>query len=209
MPTVTTLSSDELERMMASVSAPNQSDREARRLALKEKSEDRKSQWPNTLEAMRKKKDRWKKDKEEKEEEVRRRIDEEEARLQKESRTRQIERANRLLNEQTDRMKTLRSKQLLADVVHHRKLQLEEQKMLRSQDEMVARDYDRKVLDGVLRGDMEEQRQKQQIQKEHEKLAQIQKQQLEEYKQRYIAQLREVRIALDRSGFEVWQCADV
>lgn len=116
----TTLTSDELERILASVSAPVQSDREAKRLAIKAKSEQRTAQWPNTLEAMRKKKDRWKKDKEEREEEARKKIDEEEAQLQREARTKQIERANRLLYEQTDRMKTLRSKQLLADVVHVR-----------------------------------------------------------------------------------------
>ena len=117
MPT-TTVTQDELERIMASVSEPVQTDREARRLALQKKSEARTDQWPNTLEAMRSKKDRWKKDKEDREEEARKKIDEEERRLQKEARTRQIERANRLLFEQTDRMKTLRSKELLADVVH-------------------------------------------------------------------------------------------
>lgn len=95
-----------------------QSDREARRQAIKLKSEQRTATWPNTLEAMRKKKDRWKKDKEERLEEERKKIDEEEMRLQREAQTKQIERANRLLYEQTDRMKTLRSKQLLADVVH-------------------------------------------------------------------------------------------
>lgn len=115
-----TLTSDELERILASVSAPTQSDREAKRLAIKAKSEQRTAQWPNTLEATRKKKDRWKKDKEEREEEARKKIDEEEAELQREARTKQIERANRLLYEQTDRMKTLRSKQLLTDVVHVR-----------------------------------------------------------------------------------------
>lgn len=121
MPTTTMLSADELERMMASVSAPVQSDREARRLATKALSEQRTSQWPNTLEAMRKKKDRWKKDREEKAEEVRKQIDAEEMRFQRDARMKQVERANRLLFEQTDRMKTLRSKQLLADVVHVRK----------------------------------------------------------------------------------------
>ncbi|TMW62852.1 hypothetical protein Poli38472_005470 [Pythium oligandrum] len=191
MPSTTTLSSDELERILASVSAPAQSNREARRQELKSTSEQRKSQWPNTLEAMRKKKDRWKKDKEEREEEARKKIDEEEMRLQKEARTKQIERANRLLNEQTDRMKSLRSKQLLADVVHHRKLQLAEKAMLKAEDDMVKYEYDREVLEGVLRGEEEEQREHKRRLQEHEKLAKIQKQQLEEYKQRYIDQLRE------------------
>lgn len=120
MPPPTSVSSDELERIMASVSPPVVSDREARRQATRVKSQTRTAQWPNTLEAMRQKKDRWKKDKEEREEAVRRQIDAEEAELQRAARTQQIERANHLLYEQTDRMKTLRSKQLLADVVHVR-----------------------------------------------------------------------------------------
>ncbi|TYZ57526.1 hypothetical protein PybrP1_011281 [[Pythium] brassicae (nom. inval.)] len=186
-----TLTSDELERILASVSAPTQSDREAKRLAIKAKSEQRTAQWPNTLEAMRKKKDRWKKDKEEREEEARKKIDEEEAQLQREARTKQIERANHLLYEQTDRMKTLRSKQLLADVVHHRTLQVEEKTMLDEQDRLVDFVYDRQVLAKVLQGEEEEKAERKRKQLEHEKLARVQKQQLEEYKERYISELRE------------------
>ncbi|POM70142.1 Hypothetical protein PHPALM_13469, partial [Phytophthora palmivora] len=114
---------------------------------------------------MRKKKDRWKKDKEERLEEERKKIDEEEMRLQREAQTKQIERANRLLYEQTDRMKTLRSKQLLADVVH--------------------------VLAKIVEDEKEEQRLRKKKLEENARLATIQKEQLEEYKQRYINELRE------------------
>ncbi|KAG3109551.1 hypothetical protein PI124_g438 [Phytophthora idaei] len=191
MPHSTTLSADELERMRASVSPPAQSDREARRQAIKLKSEQRTAKWPNTLEAMRKKKDRWKKDKEERLEEERKKIDEEEMRLQRETQTKQIERANRLLYEQTDRMKTLRSKQLLADVVHHRTLQLEEKLMLKDQDDLTNHHYDQQVLAQVIEGEAEEQRQRKKRLEENARLAAGQKQQLEEYKQRYINELRE------------------
>ncbi|GMF14391.1 unnamed protein product [Phytophthora lilii] len=189
MPHPTTLSADDLERMRASVSPPVQSDREARRQAIKLKSEQRTATWPNTLEAMRKKKDRWKKDREERLEEERTKVDEEEMRLQREAQTKQIERANRLLYEQTDRMKTLRSKQLLADVVH-----LEEKKMLKDQDDLTNYLYDRQVLAKVLEGEEEEQRQRKRKQEENARLAAIQKQQLEEYKQRYISELREEKM---------------
>ncbi|KAF1334508.1 Coiled-coil domain-containing protein, partial [Globisporangium splendens] len=204
----TTLTSDELERILASVSPPVQSDREAKRLATKAKSEQCTQQWPNTLEAMRKKKDGWKKDKEEREEEARKKIDEEEAQLQREARTKQIERANRLLYEQTDRMKTLRSKQLLADVVHHRKLQLNEKAMLDEQDRLMQFVYDRQVLAQVLQGQEEEQKERKHMQQEHEKLAAIQKQQLEEYKQRYIQELREVIAWEKRDGGLMKQSAE-
>ncbi|ETP39923.1 hypothetical protein F442_12665 [Phytophthora nicotianae P10297] len=191
MPHSTTLSADELERMRASVSPPVQSDREARRQAIRLKSEQRTAKWPNTLEAMRKKKDRWKKDKEERLEEERKKIDEEEMRLQREAQTKQIERANRLLYEQTDRMKTLRSKQLLTDVVHHRTLQLEEKQMLKDQDDLTSYHYDQQVVAQVIEGEAEEQRKRKKRLEENARLAAIQKQQLEEYKQRYINELRE------------------
>ncbi|KUF86548.1 hypothetical protein AM588_10001167 [Phytophthora nicotianae] len=191
MPHSTTLSADELERMRASVSPPVQSDREARRQAIRLKSEQRTAKWPNTLEAMRKKKDRWKKDKEERLEEERKKIDEEEMRLQREAQTKQIERANRLLYEQTDRMKTLRSKQLLTDVVHHRTLQLEEKQMLKDQDDLTSYHYDQQVVAQVIEGEAEEQRKTKKRLEENARLAAIQKQQLEEYKQRYINELRE------------------
>ncbi|EEY62022.1 uncharacterized protein PITG_14010 [Phytophthora infestans T30-4] len=191
MPHSTTLSADELERMRASVSPPAQSDREARRQAIKLKSEQRTAKWPNTLEALRMKKDRWKKDKEERLEEERQKIDEEEMRLQREAQTKQIERANWLLYEQTDRMKTLRSKQLLADVVHHRTLQLEDKRMLKDQDDLTNYHYDQQVVAQVIEGEAEEQRQRKKRLEENARLAAIQKQQLEEYKQRYISELRE------------------
>ncbi|OWZ17121.1 hypothetical protein PHMEG_0008974 [Phytophthora megakarya] len=198
MPHPTTLCADQLERMRASVSPPVQSDREARRQAIRLKSEQRTATWPNTLEAMRKKKDRWKKDKEERLEEERKKIDEEEMRLQREAQTKQIERANRLLYEQTDRMKTLRSKQLLADVFHHRTLQLEEKQMLKEQDDLTNYMYDRQVLDKVIEDEKEEQRLRKIKLEENARLAIIQKEQLEEYKQRYINELREEKMDGER-----------
>ncbi|KAH7484437.1 hypothetical protein KRP22_005605 [Phytophthora ramorum] len=191
MPHPTTLSADDLKRMRASVSPPVQSDREARRQEIKLKSEQRTAKWPNTLEAMREKKDRWKKDKEDRLEEERKKIDEEEMRLQREAQTKQIERANSLLYEQTDRMKTLRSKQLLADVVHHRTIQLEEKRMLKDQDDLTNDLYDQQVFAKVLEDEEEEQRRRKKQLQENARLAVIQKEQLEEYKQRYINELRE------------------
>lgn len=137
------------------------------------------------------KKDRWKKDKEERLEEERKKIDEEEMRLQREAQTQQIERANRLLYEQTDRMKTLRSKEFLADVIHHRTLQLEEKRLLKDQDDLTNVLYDQQVVANVIKDEAGEQRAKQKRLEENARLAANQKQQLEEYKQRYINELRE------------------
>ncbi|CEG43463.1 uncharacterized protein PHALS_13658 [Plasmopara halstedii] len=198
MPYPTTLCSDDLKRMKASVSPPVQSDREAKRLAIKLKSVQRTSTWPNTLEAMRLKKDRWKKDKEEHLEELRKKVDEEEMRLQCEAQSKQIEHANWLLYEQTDRMKTLRSKQLLADVVHHRTLQLEEKKMLKDQDDLTNDFYDQQMLSKAIKDEEEEQRLRKKRLEDNARLAANQKQQLEEYKQRYINELREEKLDGER-----------
>lgn len=63
--------------------------------------------------------------------------------------------------------------------------------MLNEQDRLVDFVYDRQVLAKVLQGEEEERAERHRLQLEHEKLALIQKQQLEEYKQRYINELRE------------------
>lgn len=65
--------------------------------------------------------------------------------------------------------------------------------MLDEQDRLVDFVYDRQVLAKVLLGEEEEIAERKRRQLEHEKLALSQKQQLEDYKQRYISELREVR----------------
>lgn len=115
MPVV--VSESELSRIRASVKPAIQTDKESRRLQLKQQSQSRTNKWPNTLEATRRKKDNWRKDKEERDEQRRLAIDAHEMELQKQARLRQIETANQLLYDQTDKMKTLRSKQLQADVI--------------------------------------------------------------------------------------------
>lgn len=63
--------------------------------------------------------------------------------------------------------------------------------MLDEQDRLVDFVYDRQVLAKVLQGEEEEAAERRRAQREAEKLALVQKQQLEEYKQRYISELRE------------------
>ena len=91
-------------------------------------------------------------------------------------------------------MKSLRSKMKLADVVQHRKLQLQEKAMLKAQDAEIDRAYDEQVLEAVFQAEQMEEQQQRMAQEKQKALARIQMQQLEEFKQRYIAQLREVRL---------------
>ena len=66
---------------------------------------------------MREKKERARVEKQEAEESLRREIDKEEEGLQVEKRRLAIERANKMLYDSTDRVKSLHSKLLLADVM--------------------------------------------------------------------------------------------
>ena len=80
----------------------------------------RKSKWPNTLEANRERKERGRQDKLDVEEALRKEIDAEEESLMVEKRRLAIERANKMLYDSTDRVKSLHSKLLLADVMQAR-----------------------------------------------------------------------------------------
>ena len=92
---------------------------------LKVLSDQRVEHWPNTLAAQRKAKLDWKKEGEEKEENERRVIDQQEAELQRKLRVDRIKKANQQMYEQTDKMKFLRSQQLYTDVIADREDQVQ------------------------------------------------------------------------------------
>ena len=77
----------------------------------------RKAKWPNTLEANRIKKENARQEKLDAEEALRKEIDAQEEALHVEKRRLAIERANKMLYDSTDRVKSLHSKLLLADVM--------------------------------------------------------------------------------------------
>ena len=93
--------------MKKSIAPPVITDEQARANKLKAMSDARKSKWPNTLEATRKKKLQFLEDKAAKEEAERKVIDAEEAAIRSKARRECIERANEILYEQTDKMKML------------------------------------------------------------------------------------------------------
>mmetsp|Transcript_2917 Transcript_2917/g.3074 ORF Transcript_2917/g.3074 Transcript_2917/m.3074 type:complete len:475 (-) Transcript_2917:209-1633(-) len=115
----------ELQRIRENLEpAPERGNKAERRAELKKKSNDRLQNWPNTLEALRKKKESFLKDRESREEAARREIDLQEAEYRKNMRLESIKRANQLLYEQTDKMKMLRSQQLYSDVLQVRSEQV-------------------------------------------------------------------------------------
>lgn len=84
---------------------------------LQEKSQARVKNWPNTIQALRKKKDDARFEKFQKEEEERRKIDEEEAKYQAEIKRAILEKANKQIYETQDRVKKFQSALLLADTL--------------------------------------------------------------------------------------------
>merc|ERR1719454_1668032 len=121
-------------KQRARLGPPEKSAKQLERQRLHELSNSRKGQWPNTIEALRERKDRMRAEKLEAEEKLRVEIDKEEEALQAEKRRLAIERANKMLYDSTDRVKALHSKLMLADVMEERERQIEVKQRLRLRD---------------------------------------------------------------------------
>jgi len=120
------LSSEELARMRrqteerrAVVATNTEKD------TLKELSEARKGTWNNTLEAQRNQREQAKAQRLDDEEEAKCVLDREEASIRATQRQAQIMRANKMLYDQTDRVKSFNSSLLLSDVLQERDLQID------------------------------------------------------------------------------------
>lgn len=87
---------------------------------LYELSKQRVKNWPNTLHAIRKKKDETRFERFKKDEEERRRVDEEEAIYQAQVKREIIEKANKQIYEGADRVKAFQSRLLLVDALQER-----------------------------------------------------------------------------------------
>jgi len=188
----------DLQRLKEKVKATPMSDHEARRRHLKALSDNRVSRWPNTLEANRKQKENWKIEKEERIEKERQEIDRREAELQKEMRLLTIQNANKVLYEQTDRMKLLKSRKLLAEVVQEREVQKLEKLQRRKGDvDLELQHHDEMVRQLRLAEDREAQA----LAKKKAKARAVQadqQEQLEEYKAKYIEGLLEEKAEGER-----------
>lgn len=144
------LDRSEIERMKLSVmEIPPDNSKQIKRAQLKKLSQDRLQHWPNTLEALRKKKENFLKDKADEEERKRQEIDKMEAEVRRQQRLDCIERANSMLYEQTDKMKLLRSQQLYADVLVTRKEQMEHKKKVKEDEKIEAAKYHKFIVEKV------------------------------------------------------------
>lgn len=112
------VAASDVERMRMSATFAGQvTDPQAlREASLRAMSQARTAKWPNTLEAQRKKKEAARQERLQAEEALRCAIDKEEEALKAEQRRLAIERANKMLYDQTDRVKALHTRMHMADI---------------------------------------------------------------------------------------------
>lgn len=179
------LSNKELERIKASILPPVE-DRQAydKKKELKKKSEDRLKNWPNTLEALRLKKENFLKEREERAELERQEIDRQEAEIRRTMRLESISRANELLYDQTDKMKMLKGQRLYAEVIHTRHQQIDRKSKEKLKEYDVEKVYHERILEQVAKGENDERLKEEKRKKQIEEIKITRKQQLEENKKR-------------------------
>lgn len=191
------LSRAELERIREEAKIDNSTKfnpEKQRKLELKKKSQDRVQNWPNTLEALRKKKESFLKDRADEEEQKRQEIDRQEAEVRKNQRLESIRRANDLLYEQTDKMKLLRSQILYADVVHERVSQAKEKHAVKEVEKVESAKFHEEILRKVREG---EEIEKKKIEAQQQKIEEVK---LSRFEQREEA--RKIREEIARKNRE-------
>ena len=111
-------------------------------MTLQEKSKARIANWPNTMQAMRKRREEERYARLEAEELERRRIDALEFDLQQEQRMKVVERANKHAYDQQDIMKAFKSKLLMSDVLAERDIQKEVKKRKQDHEKKVEKEWE-------------------------------------------------------------------
>lgn len=130
--------------------------RKEKRELLRNRSQDRIQNWPNTLDALRKKKEDFVKDREEKLEAERQELDRQEAELRRQVRLDTIGKANDMMFRQSDKMKMLKSQMAYADVVHHRKFQTADKQVAKQKELEEEANFHRIKMEAVVKGNAEE-----------------------------------------------------
>jgi hypothetical protein len=176
----------ELLRIRRLVQEPEKTNEQQKREYLRDLSDTRQQKWPNTLAAMRRQKDEARARREEQLEAERRVRDKEEADRRAEDRRKKIEKANQIIYSQTDKMKVLRSAQLLSDVLKTREKQIRDKArkidISKKQDALWHNDTLRQCAE-FDKKEVKKLKARKQVSKQ---VAIDQQEQLEAYKQRYI-----------------------
>ena len=189
----TNISRQELMDIHRMVAPKEKTDHMKDKLDRKARSDARVSKWPNTLEAMRRNKDEARDRRLAAEEEERLKEDKRLAAVRAQERKIRIERANRMIYEKTDRMKVLKSKLMFTDINAHRARQVEQKKFWGTMEEEMNKMWHAEIQRQCQEYDLKEEKEMRKRKAKLTEIAQIQTTQLNEYKERYIAQLRAER----------------
>jgi len=158
---------------------------------LHDKSLARAKTWNNTLEGSRRKKAEEKRKKLELEELERQKVDAEEAKIQLDQRKATIDRANKLLYDESDRMKSFHSKMMVCDVLAEREAQVSlkgELKKLEQIREDRFLEMEKQNYRRMLEREMKEKETKEELSR---MAAKAQKQQLAEYKEKRFREIED------------------
>lgn len=153
-------------------------------MALHKQSQARAKTWDNTLEGSRRKKAEDKQKKMDLEELNRQAVDAEEAKIQLDQRKKTIDRANKLLYDESDRMKSFHSKMMVCDVLAEREAQVglkDELKKLEHVREDRFLEMEKQNYRKMLEREMKEKETKEELSR---LAARAQKEQLAEYKEK-------------------------
>merc|ERR1711972_385428 len=170
---------------------PSQSAAKIKAQELHQLSQARAKTWGNTLEGSRRKKAEERQKKLEMEEMGRQKVDAEEAKIQLDQRKATIDRANKLLHDESDRMKSFHSKMMLCDVLAEREAQTalkDELKKLEQVREDRFLEMEKQNYRKMLEREMKEKETKEELSKI---AAKVQKEQLAEYKEKRFREIED------------------
>jgi len=179
------------------------------RARLHELSNSRKAKWPNTISALREKKEKGRQDKLDAEEALRKEIDAEEEALNVEKRRLAIERANKMLYDGTDRVKSLHSKLQYADVMMERERQIELKKVLKHRELATEERFYQKQQEAIRRMDAEEDMRDEEEEEKRVLVAKVREEQIAQQRELHDARLAEIKreglIMMQKAAADVQQ----
>ena len=148
---VNVISREDLNRIISTVEG-NQSTEScdaSRREQLKQISDSRVAGWKDTLAATRKAKIEWKAEKARQEEEKRKVLDAEEAAIREKQRRDSLSHANRLLREQTEKLRQFRSQQMLVEAFNTRDFQIKEKEQRRIREAEAEKKHHHAIMKNI------------------------------------------------------------
>jgi hypothetical protein len=185
----------DLSRIRESASnEPVRTQRNNKQDRLRELSNKRKEKWPNTLEAQRRMKYEQRRLREEQLEKDRLEVDRKEKEIQDKLRKKAIDNAKRLLFEQKDRIKELRSRELLSDVLLEQETQRKEKLKKKEYEKKRDAYFHRITMKKIQKGEVEDREKRLKRREKAKSFAKQQINQLAEYTQRHIERLIQDRI---------------